>query len=587
MSNLKDLIKIGALKSALQSISLDSYPGRIVNQTEFKAMNEDEKQKFKGLVVIDDAQWYATVRGADPTLAKKIYSGDGGLHVGIWNRESKKYFLTEIVDGKVCTVEKISAQPNVNVGTKVPTQNKEKEIKNMAETSMDLLNQFGQDALDDIKNGAKPAAPEATADLAGAEKKTVAQQNREAKEKEIAEIKTKVSGQGLADRSSVISKNQKLGRLIAYVTKADSTVKVSKKQVVKMLQGKPVLKTDAPDTIKADYDAGKKVPNKYFEKRTSACLRNTNPGSVIGTVIATPIGGCFDLNDLSNPEKRYEFDERHTDLQYKYHPIEETYIVLSAWYDGKIKEDEANMGANATTVQLVNTVVAANKNEETNKPKVRVKLVQNKEVRKSLLIPGNYFPAKVYETITYQNLSAKDAAELNYNFESMLKNDDDGSVLAQLNESSANNIVRTATGVTSDVFAEGKSAGPATFGEIPTYYDKTKNLTEVKIAKRDKKASKGKSGVFTYPFIYHKLDDREQGPLSIPEFKKVFDSFHIDEDKFIAAVDKSTKTSRAKSPKVTLSNDDFLRAAILGGDIIQGVNAPISQVQENLLDIFN
>lgn len=201
-----------------------------------------------------------------------------------------------------------------------------------------------------------------------------------------------------------------------------------------MLQGKPALKADAPETIKAEHDAGKKVPTKYFQKRTSACLRNTNPGSVIGTVIATPIGGCFDLNDLSNPEKRYEFDEKHTDLQYKYHPIEETYIVLSAWYDGKIKEDEVNMGANATTVQLVNTVVAARKNEETSKPKVRAKLVQNKDVRKSLLIPGNYFPAKVYETITYQNLSAKDAAELNYNFESMLKNDDDGSILAQLNE---------------------------------------------------------------------------------------------------------------------------------------------------------
>jgi hypothetical protein len=586
VTTLHDLIQIGALKSALQSISLDSYPGRVASQTEFKAMNEDEKRSFKGLVVIDGAQWYATVRGADPTLAKKIYSGDGGLHVGVWNREAKKYFLTEIIDGKICTVEKISTQPDTSTGAKAPEENKVKENSTMAETNMSLLDEFGENALKDIKNESKPAVSPVEV-AADAKEKTEAQKNREAKEKEIAEIKTKVSGQELADRSSVISKNQKLGRLIAYVTKTDSTVKVSKKQVVKMLQGKPALKADAPETIKAEHDAGKKVPTKYFQKRTSACLRNTNPGSVIGTVIATPIGGCFDLNDLSNPEKRYEFDEKHTDLQYKYHPIEETYIVLSAWYDGKIKEDEVNMGANATTVQLVNTVVAARKNEETSKPKVRAKLVQNKDVRKSLLIPGNYFPAKVYETITYQNLSAKDAAELNYNFESMLKNDDDGSILAQLNESSTNNIVRTATGVTSDVFAEGKSAGPATFGEIPTYYDKTKNLTEVKIAKRDKKASKGKSGVFTYPFIYHKLDDREQGPFAIPEFKKVFDSFHIDEDKFISAVDKSTKTTRTSSSKVTLSNDDFLRAALLGGDIIQGVGSPISKIQENLLDIFN
>ena len=57
MTTLHDLIQIGALKSALQSISLDSYPGRVANQTEFKAMNEDEKRSFKGLVVIDGAQW--------------------------------------------------------------------------------------------------------------------------------------------------------------------------------------------------------------------------------------------------------------------------------------------------------------------------------------------------------------------------------------------------------------------------------------------------------------------------------------------------------------------------------------------------
>lgn len=350
MTTLHDLIQIGALKSALQSISLDSYPGRVASQTEFKAMNEDEKRSFKGLVVIDGAQWYATVRGADPTLAKKIYSGDGGLHVGVWNREAKKYFLTEIIDGKICTVEKISTQPDTSTGAKAPEKNKVKENSTMAETNMSLLDEFGENALKDIKNESKPAVSPVEV-AADAKEKTEAQKNREAKEKEIAEIKTKVSGQELADRSSVISKNQKLGRLIAYVTKTDSTVKVSKKQVVKMLQGKPALKADAPETIKAEHDAGKKVPTKYFQKRTSACLRNTNPGSVIGTVIATPIGGCFDLNDLSNPEKRYEFDEKHTDLQYKYHPIEETYIVLSAWYDGKIKEDEVNMGATVETVE--------------------------------------------------------------------------------------------------------------------------------------------------------------------------------------------------------------------------------------------
>ena len=373
---------------------------------------------------------------------------------------------------------------------------------------------------------------------------------------------------------------------MGFVTKTNDTVKVSKRQVAKMQQGKPVLSSDAPQDVKAEHDAGKKVPAKWYEKKVSACLRNTNPGAIIGVVIATPVGGRFDLNDLSNPNKSFEFDETQMDLKYTYHPKEEAYVVLGAWYDGKILEDDTVIGSKATTIQLVNSVAAASANDASGKPKVRPKLVQNRDARKSLLIPGNYFPAKVYETIAYQNLSAEDAAALNYNFEAMLKNDENGKVAEELNAGSNLNIVRTATGVTSDVFAQGKSAGPATMGEIPTYYDKTANLKEVKIARRAKKESKGKSGVFTYPFIYHKLDDRENGPLAVPEFKKVFDNFHIDEDKFISVVDKSTKKSTSRSAKVTLNNEDFLRAAILGGGLIQGSSSSISQIQENLLDIF-
>ena len=586
MTTLHDLIQVGALKSALKPVSLDSYPGQIVSHSEFNSMGDAEKLSFKGLVVIDGAQWYATVRGADPTLAKKVYSGDGGLRVGVWNREKKKYFLAEVIDGTLNVIERLTVPENTDNRAEAQPEKSEKENKTMADSkAVDLLDSFGEEALKNIKENAKPAE-EPTVAVGDAKEKSKAQENKEKREKEINEIKTKVSEQGLADRTSVVSKNQKYGRLMGFVTKTNDTVKVSKRQVAKMQQGKPVLSSDAPQDVKADHDAGKKVPAKWYEKKVSACLRNTNPGAIIGVVIATPVGGRFDLNDLSNPNKRFEFDETQMDLKYTYHPKEEAYVVLGAWYDGKILEDDTVIGSKATTIQLVNSVAAASANDASGKPKVRPKLVQNRDARKSLLIPGNYFPAKVYETIAYQNLSAEDAAALNYNFEAMLKNDENGKVAEELNAGSNLNIVRTATGVTSDVFAQGKSAGPATMGEIPTYYDKTANLKEVKIARRAKKESKGKSGVFTYPFIYHKLDDRENGPLAVPEFKKVFDNFHIDEDKFISVVDKSTKKSTSRSAKVTLNNEDFLRAAILGGGLIQGSSSSISQIQENLLDIF-
>ena len=50
MTTLHDLIQVGALKSALKPVSLDSYPGQIVSHSEFNSMGDAEKLSFKGLV---------------------------------------------------------------------------------------------------------------------------------------------------------------------------------------------------------------------------------------------------------------------------------------------------------------------------------------------------------------------------------------------------------------------------------------------------------------------------------------------------------------------------------------------------------
>ena len=127
MTTLHDLIQVGALKSALKPVSLDSYPGQIVSHSEFNSMGDAEKLNFKGLVVIDGAQWYATVRGADPTLAKKVYSGDGGLRVGVWNREKKKYFLAEVIDGALNVIERLTVPENTDNRAEAQPEKSEKE----------------------------------------------------------------------------------------------------------------------------------------------------------------------------------------------------------------------------------------------------------------------------------------------------------------------------------------------------------------------------------------------------------------------------------------------------------------------------
>ena len=86
--------------------------------------------------------------------------------------------------------------------------------------AVDLLDSFGEEALKNIKENAKPAE-EPTVAVGDAKEKSKAQENKEKREKEINEIKTKVSEQGLADRTSVVSKNQKYGRLMGFVTKTN------------------------------------------------------------------------------------------------------------------------------------------------------------------------------------------------------------------------------------------------------------------------------------------------------------------------------------------------------------------------------
>lgn len=586
MGHLSDYIKLGALQENLKEISLADYTKKVISVSEFRLMDDEAKNNFVGIVTVDEPQWYATKRGAKSSLAKRIYSGDAGNLIGTYDKEKKHFLLAEVIDGKRNIIEKVSAPQPVN--NKII---KEKEKTIMAEmtlggTPLDLgkMSGLGEEALNGIVGDAtKPMEEAVTADESG-KKPSAAALKREENDAKIDKIKAKVSGQSLADRKSIISKNVSMGKLMGFVTKTDDTIKVSKAQVFKTQNGKKILKDDADQEIKDKHSKGEQVPAKYFVKRSSVKLRDANPGAIVGAVIATPEAGRIDLNDLSDENKKFVFDDSKSDLKYSFHTLEELYVILAAWYGGKIFEDDTVLGDRASLIEMDYVMYTPKSKDGTaQEPRFRTKLKHKKEIRKSLLTPGNFFPIKIYETINYQNLSEEDAKSLNYNFEAMLKKDDKNVLLNEFNAVDSEFIKKSADGVTSKVFAPGKSADGSDFCKVPAYYNKEENLTELKIAKRIKKVSD--KGVVTYPFVYHKLDDVEHGPLSVPAYKEVFDNFHMDANVLINAIGKATTTNRSKAGK-KLSTNDYLKAALKGEGETVGLKASISEMQDSILGLL-
>ena len=581
MNTLNDLIKVGTLQNNLKEVSLSNYPNPVITYSEFKAMSNLDRATFKGIVTVDDSKWCATLKGVKPSRARKIFSGDGGLKCGSWDKEKKQFFLGKIIDGKKCTIDKVKSSilpsevnetvtsgSNTVESKKLSKNNKEKETNMENTNGMNLLDAFNVDALNDFKAEADTAVVESN------EKKV------DKKTEAINKIKAKVENQEIADRTVLINENQKNGRFIGFVTKSDATVKVTKAQVVKIQAGKKLLKPDAPVEIKEKHDKGESVAAKYYVKRSALRFRHANPGAIVGVVIATPANGEINLIELQNPDVQISFDKSDTTLKYKYHPIEEAYIILSAWYGGNIKEDDTLLGAKASFLKEEFYPVFDKEADVNKPPKFKAKLKHNAEIRSSMLCPENYFPLKIYDTIKYQNLSEEDALALNYHLEAMLKNDNNNELLTELTEDDPDKIVKTPEGVTSKLFAPGVSAGPATTGEIKAFYSKEEVVKDVKIAKRNKKESKSKPGTYTYPFVYKTIDDVD-GPLSVPQYKRVFDSFHIPEEEFKSLTSRAGKTSRARKNKPTITSEEFLKASIVGG-LVQGVSVQLSEVQAHL-----
>lgn len=441
------------------------------------------------------------------------------------------------------------------------------------------LSNFDQKALDDLKNSAE-------AEKAKEESEKTPNQKKRAENLELVnKIISKVSATDTADTSTIVAHNRNFGKFLGFVTKTNEVIRLGKIGIKKTgADGKPILKSSAtPENIKKfNEDPEAKIPKNQFELIQTLNFRQSAPPSPFAGVLETPASGRFapslikTMAGSSIPINKEAGDDLIVDLMDK----EELFCMINAWYGGRIPESDKILGEDAGYLCVKARVVKEKNATPDNPGKVRQRLVVDGG-RKKLLVPGNYFPIKVYKEVPYQNLDKDTAAMLNNHIEALLKGDKDGSILAGFNAKDKDAVKKTTAGVTSKVFRAGASAGPDTTGDIKTFWDKSQNVKSVMLPVREKVESKGKPGTYSYKYEYYELNS-ENGPLSVKQYKEVFDLFGMSPDEFSEKISAASKSKKKKKSSMDIDNQTLLKALASGGGLVADSNRTFSEIQESL-----
>lgn len=185
--------------------------------------------------------------------------------------------------------------------------------------------------------------------------------------------------------------------------------------------GNKILVPDADPAVKQQYqdylakkEGVKCPPLKFFMREHALNFRQSKPGKIIGMIIGTPVTvDKIDFNDIMAGKADF-VREDNPELTTKVLGIEYAYIYLVGNYDGRIMESNAVLGAAASWIN-VKGVVDTKAFEKTKEYKLRysLKLEAASKARKSLLIDGNYIPAKLYKSVAASAITAANAQGLN------------------------------------------------------------------------------------------------------------------------------------------------------------------------------
>lgn len=448
--------------------------------------SDKKKSRFDGVISCDNVMWAATLKKIPIAKASKVYTSDG-KSVVLWDRKNRIAFRKELVGNKLVTISQV----------KMPLQ----KIHNKEDIDMAAAINLGANLADmdlGIGTDVTPASPETTAPAAvegGKKMSAQAQLNKAMTEqfKDATIAKT---------NDTLINYNQRYGRAYGFITKTDKTVRLGLKNQFKTdANGNKILVPDADPAVKQQYqdylakkEGVKCPPLKFFMREHALNFRQSKPGKIIGMIIGTPVTvDKIDFNDIMAGKADFERLD-NPELTTKILGIEYAYIYLVGNYDGRIMESNAVLGAAASWIN-VKGVVDTKAFEKTKEYKLRysLKLEAASKVRKSLLIDGNYIPAKLYKSVAASAITAANAQGLNNSVLAIFK--DGTERLSDLTDESKKLLINDNTCV--KYFSTGADKEP--IPAIPAF-DGSGDVKDVQIAVRDAKVSS--TGKKTFPFVF-------------------------------------------------------------------------------------
>lgn len=546
--DLQSLQQIGAVASSLATVSTVGVS--TVSIDDVLSLSAREQGELQSVVTVGNPEWIATARKKPPQEAASVFSCSSDGLVGCWKQKEKAFLLMRLNEGRLETTKKYDF--------------KFKEEETMAGLDINATNDATEamSQFDEMMKGmdATPTAAPTEAES----QKTDRAAARAAKQQEIDRIRSSMGSVSLGDTSDLIVNNHKHGRLIAFITKTNNVIKVTKKSRAKVgPDGKRILKADAeskiPDKTKKKLAEGaiKDWPVSYCEREAVLAFTDAKPGKVVGVVIATPVGSEIELTKLQNAKEAFKADESKKDLVYRMLPIETAYSYVAANYGDWIAEDPSVVGeAVAGRVYFkVNYKTENVDGKEVQKMRASFCLNRKDSKRKTLLTANNYFPLKVYQTAPLDGASAETKASFNANIAAALK---DGGY-DKLCKESQDKLTQNSDGSYKSAWIDNGEKLDIVKFDASTPDEKVLSI-ELPLRTIGKTKSGDKT---TYKYEYIAAGE-ENGPQTNPVFQKIIKASTFSEEEFLekAIALGSTRSTGSKSSTPTLTAKDFLSATM-------------------------
>ena len=551
MYTLEKLQNLGVLGSSIQAVEFSDTTITITEKLE----EYDHGQNSGGIVTVDNPIWIATIDAVSMSDADDVYSSDGE-EVGRYCKSKNKFYRMSLqeVGGSLTLVTK-----------KIFSFKEEQEMADVSGIDMDVLEKELNGELNTIAGGDAEASAEVqpatafdvkdegnTKELSEKEKK--AQDARKKYDGIRERINKSYDGNVVAPQDAVRN-NQLNGRLIAFVTPNNDTIKLSIRTANKLdANGNTMLDPSEsdPEVIK-NFKEKKRVPAKSLIRESVFAFTNSKPSKPKAIIFTIPAGTDLPLTSIG--KEKVQYDETDKTLVTHVMDYDSALLYLAYNFADTIHESEEVMGSRATVLRVQHDMGSDKNGNAT----LRNNLKVNGGTRKSVIVNGNFLPLKTFRTISTQDLTEENKKILNLNVEAAvvkMNNRSAEKAPAELSDEAKASYKMDETGVTSSAwFNEGKAIC------VTAFDNPEETISNVRIPAREKVAKK--QGGYTYKFIYDEFNS-EAGPLNNPEYEAIIKATGFTKDvlqkQLEACVHSKSKGKNSKAVNKTLSYDAYLRA---------------------------